>query len=163
MFDIKERGVFVYLRFRYSLIPSWSVTYSNPASNSCVDSVMLWLTLTVHWSFCSRNSVCSRLMYIIVFSMLLCPSMCCMCMMSLVLWYSIVAFQCLNVWKCILFRRGLFSFLAVRLLNSQSVFVSACLLYWNTLLFIFGMLLSMAISLVLIGRFRLFDPFSALM
>jgi len=67
------------------------------------------------------------------------------------------------VWKCILFRRGLFSFLAVRRLNSQRVFVSACLLYWNTLLFILGVLFSMAMSLGLIGRFRLFEPFSALM
>jgi len=33
--------------------------------------------------------------------------------MSLVLWYSIVPFQCLNVWKCILVSLGFPSFLAV--------------------------------------------------
>jgi hypothetical protein len=42
--------------------------------------------------------------------MFLCPKTCFTCMMSLVLWYSIVPFQCLNVWNDIFSILGLWSF-----------------------------------------------------
>ena len=53
------------------------------------------------------------LMYIMVLLMFLCPSMFFTWMMSLVLWYSIVAFQCRKVWKDIFCILGFCSFWAV--------------------------------------------------
>jgi len=58
---------------------------------------------------------------------------------------------------------GLFSLVAVLLRSASKVILSACLLVWNTLLFILGRLFSIAMSLLLIGRFRLLLPFSAVM
>jgi len=99
-----------YLRLRNSFVPSISVMYSKPASMSCVASLMFVAVLHVHWSVCSRNSACSMLMYIIVLLMFLCPKKYLTCMMSLVLWYSIVAFQCRKVWKDIFSILGFCSF-----------------------------------------------------
>ena len=73
-----------YLRFLYSAVFPLLFMCSNPASISSSSSFSSCATLPVNWSFPSRNSAWSRLMYIIVFSMLLCPSMCCTCMMSFV-------------------------------------------------------------------------------
>jgi len=105
---------FGYLRFLNSFPPSLysPVTYSNPASMSWHACVVFWATLLVHWSVCSRNSDCSMLMYVMVDVIDLCPSIVFTWMMSLVLWYSIVAFQCLNVWKVILCILGFCSFWA---------------------------------------------------
>jgi len=64
--------------------------YSNPVSISCVASVMLCATFTVYWSSWFVNMADSRFMYIMVLSIFLCPNMVLTCMMSLVLWYSIV-------------------------------------------------------------------------
>jgi hypothetical protein len=74
-----------------------SVTYSNPVSISFMACSGVSATLHVHSSFSVRNMACSMFMYVIVLVMSLCPSICLTWMMSLVLWYSIVPFQCLNV------------------------------------------------------------------
>ena len=66
-------------------------------------------------------------MYTIVESMLLCPSISLTCTMSLVLWYSVVAFQCRKVCRCIALSRGLFSFIAVLFLSDVKVTPSPCL------------------------------------
>ena len=95
--------------------------------------------------------------------MSLCPSMVFTWIMSLVLWYSIVAFQCRKVWKCICFSLGLFSLVVVLLRSASNVERNPCLFVWNTLSLIFGKLFSMAISLSLIGRIRELLPFSAVM
>ena len=52
------------------------------------------------------------LMYVIVDLMSLCPSTVFTWMMSLVLWYSIVPFQCLSVWNDICVSLWLFRFCA---------------------------------------------------
>ena len=75
-------------------------------------SLTLVATLQVHSSDWFVNSDCSMLMYVIVDSMLLCPSMVFTWIMSLVLWYSIVPFQCLSVWNDICVSLGLFSLCA---------------------------------------------------
>jgi len=95
--------------------------------------------------------------------MFLCPKTVLTWIMSLVLWYSIVPFQCLNVWKCIPFSLGLFSLVAVLLRSASNVILSPCLSVWNIWLFILGRLFSMAMSLLLIGSIRLLLPFSAVM
>lgn len=77
-------------------------------SSSC----SLWATLDMNLSFGCRNNACSRLMYIIVESMSLCPSMDLTCRMSFLSWYSMVPFQCRNVWKVICWSLGLLSFVA---------------------------------------------------
>ena len=94
--DIEKEG---YLRLRNSFPPSpySPVTYSKPVSMSWHAWVAFWATLLVHSSVPVRNIADSMLMYTIVETMLLCPSMIFTWIMSLVLWYSIVAFQCLNV------------------------------------------------------------------
>lgn len=151
------------MRFLNSLKLSMSVMYSNPASIRSVASLMLLAILHVHSSDWFVNVDCSMLMYVIVDSMLLCPSMVFTWIMSLVLWYSVVAFQCLNVWKCICLSLGLFSLVAVLLRSPSKVTLKLCLLGWNTLSLILGMLFSIAISLLLIGSILLLLPFSAVM
>jgi len=162
MLNRKKRGLF-YLRFLYSLVPSISSIFSNPASISCAISCIVLAVLHVNWSFCSRNRACSRLMYIIVLSMLLCPKTVLTWIMSLVLWYSVVPFQCRKVWKWICFSLGLLSFLAVVLRCDSKVFLIPYLLVWKTFSLIFVRLLNMAESLGLIGSIRLLLPFSAVM
>ena len=110
-----------------------------------------------------RKIVDSMFMYSIVDSMVLCPSMVFTCIMSLVLWYSVVAFQCLNVWKCICLSLGLFSFTAVLLRSASYVVLSPCLSVWKTLPFMWGRLFSIAMSFGLIGNILLLLPFSAVM
>lgn len=83
--------------------------------------------------------------------------------MSLVLWYSIVPFQCRKVWKDICLSFGLLSLIAILLRNTSYVVLSPCFLDWKTLSFIFGMLFSIAISLRLIGSILELLPFSAVM
>ena len=63
-------------------------------------------------SFVSRYSAFSRFMYIMVDVIDLCPRTAFTCIMSFVLWYSIVPFQWRSVWNEISFRRGLLSFWA---------------------------------------------------
>ena len=89
------------------------MTYSKPVSISCVSWVMFVAALQFHSSVWLRNVACSMLMYIMVLSMLLCPSTVLTWITSLVLWYSIVAFQCRKVWKVIFFILGFWSFVAV--------------------------------------------------
>jgi len=62
----------------------------NPASSRSVYSLSVLAVLHVHSSVWFRYSDCSMLMYVIVDSMFLCPSMVLTWIMSLVLWYSIV-------------------------------------------------------------------------
>ena len=80
------------MRFLNSFPPSpySPVTYSKLASISAVASFASLAILQVHSSDCVRNSACSMFMYIMVLLMFLCPSTYFTCMMSLVLWYSIV-------------------------------------------------------------------------
>jgi len=93
---IQKRGG--YLRFRNIISPSGVVMYGvKPVSASLITSSLLRVALLIHSSFCSRNSACSRFMYIMVLSMSLCPRMFLTWIMSLVLWYSIVPLKCLNV------------------------------------------------------------------
>jgi hypothetical protein len=86
------------------------------ASISCCSSVSLCAILHVQSSVSAKNVACSMLMYNSVALISLCPKTYFTCMMSLVLWYSVVPFQCLNVWKDIFFRRGFCSFSAVLIL-----------------------------------------------
>ncbi len=55
--------------------------------------------------------------------MSLCPKTDATCMMSLVLWYSVVPFQCLKEWKVIFFSRGFASFIAVRFRMCSKTFL----------------------------------------
>jgi len=151
------------LRFLNSFIPSISVMYSKPASISCVASFMSLAVLHVHSSDCSKNSADSMFIYVIVLSMFLCPKIVFTWIMSLVLWYSVVPFQCLNVWKWMFFSLGLSSLIAVLLRSDSKVVLSPCLLVWNILSLVFGRLFSIAISLVVMGMFLLLLPFSAVM
>lgn len=95
--------------------------------------------------------------------MLLCPSSCFTWIMSFVLWYSVVAFQCRKVWKVILFSRGFFSLVAVLLRRASYVIRSVCLFRGNIFSFCLCVLFSMFMSLLLIGSIRLLLPFSASM
>ena len=95
--------------------------------------------------------------------MFLCPSTVLTWMMSLVLWYSIVALKCRNVCRWIALSLGLLSFTAVLLRRASKVVRSPCLSVWNILVFVLGRRLSISISLLLIGRIRLLLPFSAVM
>ena len=74
--------------------------------------------------------------------------------MSLVLWYSIVPFQCLSVWKCISFSLGLLSFIASALRCVQRYSLSICFFVWKIVSLFFGRLFIMPISLLLTGRIR---------
>jgi len=84
--------------------------YWKPVSISCVASFASLAILHVKSSFSARNRACSMFMYIIVLLMFLCPKTCFTCIMSLVLWYSIVPFQCRKVWKDICCILGFWSF-----------------------------------------------------
>jgi len=95
--------------------------------------------------------------------MFLCPRKVLTCIMSLVLWYSIVPLKCLNVCMCMAFSRGLLSFLAVLFRRASNVIRIACLLVWNTFSVSCGIWFSMATSFSLIGSIRLLLPFSAVM
>ena len=135
----------------------------NPCSISGIASSIVFATLHIKLSVSVRNSACSKFMYIMVHSMFLCPKTYFTCIMSFVMWYSIVAFQCRKVWKCICFSLGLLSLVAVLLHSPSNVTLKLCLLGWNTLSLILGMLFSIAISLLLIGSILLLLPFSAVM
>jgi len=130
---------------------------------SCMISSLVVAALLVHSSLPCRKSADSMFMYVIVETMLLCPSMVFTWIMSLVLWYSVVAFQCLNVWKCICLSLGFWSFAAVLLRSFSKHVLMLCLGVWNTLSLILGRLFSMASSLMLAGNMRLLLPFSAVM
>ena len=73
LFNRKREGLFCYLRFLYSLMPSMSCMYSNPFSISWVASLTLVAVLHVYWSSSSKWISC---MYIIVVSIFLCPNCC---------------------------------------------------------------------------------------
>ena len=95
--------------------------------------------------------------------MFLWPSSFMTCSMFLVLWYSMVAFQCLSVWKWILSRRSFFSLLAIFL---RCVLKVRAKCIWDRakgLVSLCGRLLSMVISCfdILIWRGSL--PFSGVM
>ena len=61
-------------------------------------------------------------------SMFLCPKMVFTWIMSFVLWYSVVPFQCRKVWNDMLLSLGLFSLVAVLLRSASKVERSPCLL-----------------------------------
>lgn len=137
---------------------------SNPASISSASSCSLWAILQVKCSLVCRNMADSRVMYIMVLLMLLCPNICLTCMMSLVLWYSVVAFQCLNVWNVMCISLGLLSFSAIHFLWLSKLSRNPFLCGVNMLLpCIFGSMLSMPISLSLICSIRGLLPFSGVM
>lgn len=138
-----------------------SVTYSNPHSISWVSSCSLCVILHVHSSDCVRNIACSRFMYIMVDDMFLCPSMVFTWIMSLVLWYSVVPFQCLKVCGCICRSLGLLSFLDALRFSLSIVTCSPCVLVGNTLWLSCGIWFSIPISFVDIGKILLLLPFSA--
>jgi hypothetical protein len=81
----------------------------------------------------------------------LCPSIRLTWMMSFVLWYSIVAFQCLKVWSVIFIKFGLDSFIAIRFLVLRYISLSVCLVIVNIFCWFLGDLFRSAISLSLIG------------
>jgi len=130
------------------------------ASISFVSSSKLWLILVIHSSVSAVYSDCSIVMYMSVFLLFLCPNMYCTCLMSLVLWYSIVAFQCLNVWKLIFVSLGFCSFSLTVLRCSQKYVLRYFDCGWKTVSRFFGSLLIIAISLSLIGSMRGLLPFS---
>jgi len=154
---------FVYFRFLNSFVLSISVMYWKPASISCVASCIVVAVLHVHSSVSLRNVACSMLMYIIVLVMSLCPNICFTWIMSLVLWYSIVAFQCLNVWKDICLILGLFSLFAVRIFSLSILVLTLLVLHGNTKSVVFVNWFSIPISFVLIGSILGLLPFSGLL
>ena len=137
-----------------SLVPSISVTYSNPASISAVASVTLLAVLHVHWSFSVRKSAFSMLMYIMVLLMFLCPRRVFTWMMSLVLWYSIVAFQCRNVWNVILSILWFWSFFAVVCRCAEKFVLSWSMCVPKIVSLFCGIWFIMSMSLVLMGSIR---------
>ena len=94
------------------------------------------------------NRACSRLMYIIVFLMFLCPSRFCTCMMSLVWWYSIVAFQCRRVWNVMFSIRGFCSFCEASFLCCVKTFLRLSMSGWNMVCLSFGIWFIMSMSLL---------------
>jgi hypothetical protein len=93
-----------YFRFLYMAVVSFMLlTNVKFASINCPSSSKLWLTLCVHSSVSAKYNACSMFMYIMVLSIFLCPKTYFTCMMSLVLWYSIVPLKCLSVWNDICF------------------------------------------------------------
>lgn len=90
-----------------------SVMYSKPVSINCMASCSVLAVLQLYSSVVLKNVACSMLMYMSVQLIVLCPKTYFTCMMSFVLWYSIVPLKCLNVCSVILCILGLFSFLAV--------------------------------------------------
>ena len=153
-----------YLRFLNSISPSGVVAmYSNPASISFMVSTGSLVALHVHSSEVVRNSADSMFMYVIVLSMSLCPSTVLTWIMSLVLWYSIVPFQCLNVWNVIFVSRGLLIFSAVLARIFSKVIRSPCFDVVKTLSFSLVSLPSMAFSFSVIGRIRGLLCFSGVM
>ena len=86
------------------------------ASIAFSSSVSLWVTVVIHVSVSVVYSACSKFMYMIVESIHLCPKTYLTCTMSFVKWYSVVPFQCLNVWKWICFNRGFENLFAIKFL-----------------------------------------------
>ena len=109
----------VYFRFLNVLSPSISVMYSNPVSIRFIASLVVLAVLHVYSSDSVRNIDASMLIYFIVLLISLCPKIFFTLIMSLVLWYSIVAFQCLNVCSLIWFILGLESLSAVLFLSAS--------------------------------------------
>ena len=126
--------------------------YSNPTSISVFASSVLAAVLHVHSSDDVKYVADSMFMYTIVFLIDLCPSICMTWIMSLVLWYSVVAFQCRNVWKVIFFSLGLFSLVAILLRSPSYVLLIPCFLVWNTSSLVLSWLFNMATNFLLIGR-----------
>ena len=102
-------------------------------------------------------------MYFWVDLMSLCPKIDATCMMSLVLWYSVVPFQCLKVWKVILSNRGLPSFLAVRFRMASKIFLRLSFLSLKTRLFGRSSCPNMVRSFSEIGHSLALLPFSGLL
>ena len=139
------------------LLTNW-----NPAFISWVSSSMLWDTLLVQSSVDCSHKADSMLMYIIVLVIALCPSRFLTCITSLVLWYSIVAFQCRKVWKCI-FSSLLSPVLATILfLSSTNVLFNPCSLVVKISFLLFGSAFIFPISSGDIGISLELLPFSAL-
>ena len=90
-------GYFHFL-FLKNFILSKSQMYSNPTSTSPWISLGVFATLQVNSSSFLYSI---SFVYNSVFLMFLCPSNRITWSMSLVLWYSVVAFQCRRVWKVI--------------------------------------------------------------
>ena len=101
-------GQLVSLSFRNILAPSISQTYSKPSSTSSQVSWTVLATLETYSSFPKSISW----VYLSVLLMFLWPRILMTCRMSLVLAYSVVAFQCLKVWKVIWSSLGFWSFRA---------------------------------------------------
>ena len=94
--------------------------------------------------------------------MSLCPKIDATCMMSLVLWYSVVPFQCLKVWKVIFCSRGLTNFIAVWFRMCSKTFLRLSFCSLKTFLFGRGSCPSMVLSFSEIGHSLALLPFSGL-
>ena len=129
---------FVYFRFLNIFIPLYSVACVKPASISGMASSIVLAVLHVHSSVSLRNVACSMFMYISVHLISLCPKTYLTCMMSLVLWYSIVPFQCLSVWKLIFRILGFCSFSTVLILWLSKQLLTELCLFGNMCSFVFG-------------------------
>jgi len=94
---------------------------------------------------------------------LLCPSKFFTCTMSLVLWYSIVAFQCLKVWNVILCILGFCSFLLAVFRCTQKFVLSAWVAVPNMCSLFRGIWFIMFRSLSLMCRSRGLLPLAGVM
>ena len=154
----------VYFLFLYIAVVSLvALTNVKLASISCSSSFSLWLTLVIHCSVSAVNVACSRLMYSIVVVISLCPSMYLTCIMSLVMWYSIVPLKCLSVWNPIFNSLGFFSLLAVLCLWLSNTLLIWFCLFGNMCSLVCGYSFSIAVSLSVSGRILGLLPFSGVM
>ena len=161
-FGLEKKRLFFYFRFLYMAVVSLMLLTSwNPASISFCSSSILWLTLLVQSSVACSHKADSMFMYIIVLVIDLCPNRFFTCIMSLVLWYSIVAFQCRKVWKCIFnsFLSPVFSTVLFR--SSTNVLFKLWLLVVKILSLVFGRVFIFPISSGDIGISLELLPFSA--
>ena len=95
--------------------------------------------------------------------MVLCPSMVLTVHASWYLCWLMVAFQCLNVWKCMALSRGFASLRDVRFLMSSNVTRSECLLCVKTSAFMCGTAPNILRALSVSGRVRGLLFFSGVM
>ena len=101
-------------------------------------------------------------MYFMVDLMSLCPRIDATCRMSLVLWYSVVPFQCRKVWKVILCSLGFAILVAVRFRIASKIFLRLSFLSLKNKLFGRGSCPSMVLSFSEIGHSLALLPFSGL-
>ena len=137
--------------FLNSFVPSMSVTYWNPFSIRLVASLMLFAVLQWYWSF---SSVSRSWVYLSVVLRSLCPKSFFTCNRSLVLWYSVVANQCLKSYSLIVLIVGSLSFFASLFLSMRYLSLMVCDFVENILSFRFrSFLLMYAFSIFVVFVF----------